>query len=155
HSGNPPGLLFASLLGLRMYGNRRVARAGPSPHAPWVSFPCGKPDNSTGRSVGASRTGPSLPDTYPFHPAVAIHRRGILSPAPSRLDDAHDLLQLFPDRAAQLVAGLLHLGTELLADVRELGLLVVGQVQVLEVGGHVGHPVTDVLPALVLQVLQL
>ena len=47
-------------------------------------------------------------------------------------EDRPDLLHLFLDDGGQLLAGLLHLGPVLLADVRDLGLLLVGQVQVLD-----------------------
>jgi hypothetical protein len=59
---------------------------------------------------------------------VAFHRRRLLA----SLDDSYDRLHLFPNRRAQLVTGLLHLGPELLADLRDLRLLNVGQVQVPE-----------------------
>src|SRR6516225_856693 len=76
------------------------------------------------------------------------------SRAPSTLDDGHDRLHLLPDSAPQLVAGLMHLGAVLLADVPDLGLLILGEVQLLEVGDPVRPPVTRAIRALVLQLLQ-
>src|SRR6516164_2802100 len=81
--------------------------------------------------------------------------RSVFARAASTLDDSQDRLYLFPDDGAELATGLMHLGTVLLADGRDLFLLIVGQVQVLEVRDPVGHSVTDPLPALVLELLEL
>src|SRR6516225_3835052 len=73
----------------------------------------------------------------------------------SALDDGHDRLHFFPDGGAQPVAGLLHPRTVLLADLRDLALLVAAQVQFLEVRDRMGLPVADILPAFVLELLEL
>src|SRR6516165_9065550 len=65
-----------------------------------------------------------LPNGGP--PPVAA--RTVVVTAASCLEDSHDHLNLFPDRGAGLIARIMNLGPILLADVRELGLLLVGQV---------------------------
>src|SRR5262249_34578351 len=71
------------------------------------------------------------------------------------LEDGYDLLDFLPDRGTQLIARLVNLGPVLLPDGRDLGLVVVTQVQLLEVRDPVGLPVTDSLRALLLQLLKL
>src|SRR5262249_50925261 len=85
-------------------------------------------------------------------PAAA---RDVVFTAASCLENGYDHLDLLSDPRAELVARFLNLGPNALADVRELGRLLVGQVQVLEVRDAMGHPVAHVLLALVLEFLEL
>jgi hypothetical protein len=77
------------------------------------------------------------------------------SVAVSSLENDHDGVYFFADSASQLVTCLLDLGPELLPGVCNLGLLIFSQIQVLVVGDSVGHPITYVLPALLLELLKL
>src|SRR5262249_35253136 len=81
--------------------------------------------------------------------------RGVVARAGSTLDDVQDRLHLFPDDAAELVPGLLNLRAELLPDLPDLGLLLLGQGQLPHVRDAVSPPVTDAVPGLVLELREL
>src|SRR5262249_52470141 len=136
---------------------RRVARlARPEKVSGGGVF--GKVFRLNGSSRGTRLTTHSPSDTLSCASCGGLPRlaaRVLLFLAASCLEGSHAHLPLFPGRGAQFIARLLNLGPILLPDVRELGLLLVGKIQVLEVCNPMGHPVAHLLLALVLQLLEL
>src|SRR5262249_9458418 len=80
---------------------------------------------------------------------------GVLLRASSTLDDGHDRLDLFPDGGPHFVTGVVHLGPILLPHIPYLGLLLVGQPQVLQTCDPARRAVAHALLAFVLQLREL